>query len=266
MNSSKTTSKVEPARHWINGEWISSSAVAKSVSPSTGEMLGQYSAGGRVEAAAAITAARKAFNAGVWSHNPQLRSRALLELADKLDERADAIALTISREEGKTLGQATLEATWSPSTLRYNAGTALSQTGTSAEIAPGVFATAMREPIGVAGIIVPWNSPLALLVRALGPALAAGCTTVIKLPGQTALANSLIMDAVAATKSLPKGVVNIFTEAGNEGAPLLVESPDVDVINYTGSTKVGRQVAKKRRADAEEDLPGIGRENTADRL
>jgi acyl-CoA reductase-like NAD-dependent aldehyde dehydrogenase len=245
MNSSKTAKKVEPAHHWIDGEWVGSSTVAKSVSPSTGEVLGQYSAGGRVEAAAAITAARKAFNAGVWSHDPQLRSRALLELADQLDERADAIALTISREEGKTLGQATLEATWSPSTLRYNAGTALSQTGMSAEIAPGVFATAMREPIGVAGIIVPWNSPLALLVRALGPALAAGCTTVIKLPGQTALANSLIMDAVAATKSLPKGVVNIFTEAGNEGAPLLVESPDVDVINYTGSTKVGRQVAEK---------------------
>jgi betaine-aldehyde dehydrogenase len=245
MNSNKTDPKVEPTRHWINGEWVSSSTVAKSVSPSTGEVLGQYSAGGRVEAAAAITAARNAFDASVWSHDPQLRSRALLELADRLDERADAIALTISREMGKTLGDATLEATWSPSTLRYNAGTALSQTGTSAEIAPGVFATAMREPIGVAGIIVPWNSPLALLVRALGPALAAGCTTVIKLPGQTALTNSLIMQAVAATKRLPKGVVNIFTEAGNEGAPLLVESPDVDVINYTGSTKVGREVAEK---------------------
>ena len=243
MNSNKTAPKVEPARHWINDEWISSSNLAESVSPSTGELLGQYSAGGRVEAAAAIAAARKAFDTGGWSHDPQLRSRALLELADRLDERADAIGLTISREMGKPLGDATLEATWSPSTLRYNAGTALSQTGTSAEVAPGVFATAMREPIGVAGIITPWNSPLALLVRALGPALAAGCTTVIKLPGQTALSNSLIMQAAAATKSLPKGVVNIFTEAGNEGAPLLVESPDVDVINYTGSTKVGRQVA-----------------------
>src|SRR5258708_15063260 len=112
-------------------------------------------------------------------------------------------------------------------------------------MAPGLFATALREPIGVAGIIVPWNSPLALLVRALGPALAAGCTTAIKLPGQTALVNSLIAEAVAATGSLPKGVVNIFTEAGNDGAPLLVESADVDVINYTGSTKVGRQVAEK---------------------
>ena len=151
----------------------------------------------------------------------------------------------LSREMGKALRDSTWEARESPSTLRYNAGTALSQTGTAAEIAPGVFASAMREPMGVAGIIVPWNSPLALLVRALAPALAAGCTTVVKLPGQTALTNSLIMEAAAATRSLPTGVVNIFTEAGNEGAPLLVDSPDVDVINYTGSTKVGRQVAAK---------------------
>jgi|SRR5580704_6189824 betaine-aldehyde dehydrogenase len=158
MNSSKTAPKVEPARHWINGEWISSSTVAESISPSTGEVLGQYSAGGRVEAAAAITAARKAFDNGTWAYDPQLRSLALLELADRPDERAEAIALTISREMGKRLRHATWEATVSPSTLRYNAGTALSQTGTSSQIAPGIFATAMREPIGVAGIIVPWNS------------------------------------------------------------------------------------------------------------
>src|ERR1700745_3227012 len=131
MNSSKTALKVEPARHWINGEWIGSATVANSISPSTGKVLGQYSAGGGNE-----TAARKAFETGVWSHDPQLRSWALLELADRLDERADAIALTISREEGKTLGEATFEATVSPSTLRYNAGTARSQTGVSAEIAP----------------------------------------------------------------------------------------------------------------------------------
>ena len=245
MNTPQETALPQTGKNWINCEWVHSAAVAKAVNPSTGEVLGQYAAGGRIEAAAAISAARRAFDAGAWSHDPQLRSRVLLELADRLAERAEAIALMLSREMGKTLGDATLEAAWSPSTLRYNAGTALSQTGTSSEIAPGVFATAMREPIGVAGIIVPWNSPLALLLRALGPALAAGCTAVVKLPGQTALTNSLIAEAVAATKSLPKGVVNIFTESGNEGAPLLVESPNVDVINYTGSTKVGRQVAEK---------------------
>src|ERR1700758_3055276 len=245
MNVDKVALGIEPARHWINGEWIGSSTVANSISNSTGDVLGQYSAGGRPEAVSAIAAARNAFDNGTWAHDPQLRARARSELADRLDERAEVIALTISREMGKTLRDSQLEATWSSSTLRYNAGTALSQTGTSAEIAPGVFATATREPIGVAGIIVPWNSPLALLVRALGPALAAGCTAGVKLPGQTALTNSLIMQAAAATRSLPIGVLNIFTEAGNEGAPLLVESPDVDVINYTGSTKVGRQVAEK---------------------
>lgn len=245
MDKREITPGTEPARHWINGEWVGSSTLAKSISPSTGEVLGQYSTGGRVEAEAAIAAARKCFDTGAWPHNPQLRSQALSELADRLEERAEAIALMLSREMGKTLRDATWEAKSSPSTLRYNSGTALSQTGTSSEIAPGLFASTMREPIGVAGIIVPWNSPVALLIRALAPALAAGCTTVVKLPGQTALTNSLIMEAVAATKSLGNGVVNIFTEAGNEGAPLMVESPDVDVINYTGSTKVGRQVAAK---------------------
>ena len=244
MDRGDSTPGIEFARHWIDGEWVGSDTVAKSISPSTGEVLGQYSAGGRVEAAAAIAAARKSFDTGTWPHDPQLRSQALRELADRLEERAEAIARMLSREMGKTLRDATWEAMSGPSTLRYNAGTALSQTGTSSEIAPGLFASTVREPIGVAGIIVPWNCPLALLIRALAPALAAGCTVVVKLPGQTALTNSLIMQAVAATKSFSKGVVNIFTESGNGGAPLLVGSPDVDVINYTGSTKVGRQVAE----------------------
>jgi betaine-aldehyde dehydrogenase len=237
-----------PARHWIDGAWMASSEIADSINPSTGQLLGRYSAGGRDEAAAAIAAARRAFDTSVWAHDPALRSRALFELADQLEERAETFALMLSRGMGKTLRDATWEAAASPSTLRYNAGTAVSQTGTASEIAPGVFATAMREPIGVVGIIIPWNSPLALLVRALAPALAAGCTTVIKLPGQTAMANAVIMEAVAATKSLPPGVVNIFTEVGNTGAPLMVESPDVDAINYTGSTKVGRQVAAQGAA------------------
>ena len=246
MDRTTPASGIGPARHWINGEWVGSATVERSINPSTGEVLGQYAAGGRAEAAAAIGAARRAFDSGAWPHDPQLRCRALLELADRLEERAEAIALMLSREMGRRYA-IDLEAAVSPSTLRYNAGTALSQTGTSAEIAPGVFATAMREPIGVAGIIVPWNSPLALLVRALAPALAAGCTTVVKLPGQTALTNSLIMEAVAATKSLPTRCGEYLHRNWKHGAPLLVDSPDVDVINYTGSTKVGRQVAEKGR-------------------
>ena len=111
MNSSKTVPEAEPARHWINAEWVGSSTVARSISPSTGEVLGQYSAGGRIEAAAAIAAARNAFDNGTWAYDPQLRSLALLELANRLTERAEAIALTLSREMGKTLRDARWEAT-----------------------------------------------------------------------------------------------------------------------------------------------------------
>src|SRR5258708_14622069 len=96
MNSSKTAPRVEPARHWINGEWIGSSTVANSLNPSTGEVLGQYSAGGRTEAAAAIAAARQAFDNGACAYDPQLRSRALLERPDPLNERAASIALTVA--------------------------------------------------------------------------------------------------------------------------------------------------------------------------
>lgn len=126
MDRDKAALGIEPARHWIDGEWVRSATLARSVNPSTGEVLGQYSAGGRIEAAAAIAAARRSFDLSAWSHDPQLRSRALRELADRLGERAEAIALMLSREMGKTLRDATFEATLSPSTLRYNAGTALS--------------------------------------------------------------------------------------------------------------------------------------------
>jgi acyl-CoA reductase-like NAD-dependent aldehyde dehydrogenase len=129
--------------------------------------------------------------------------------------------------------------------LRHNAGLALAQRGGASEILPGVFGVSTHEPIGVAGLIIPWNAPLALCVRALGPALAAGCTVVIKMPAQTALTNALIAEALASARSLPPGVVNLITESGNDCAMLLVESPLVDAINFTGSTRTGKQIAAK---------------------
>ena len=92
-------------------------------------------------------------------------------------------------------------------------------------------------------MIVPWNSPVVLFIRSLAPALAAGNTVAVKMPGQTALVANLVSQIIAEAESLPRGVVNIFTESGNTGAPYLVASPDVQVISYTGSTMVGRIVA-----------------------
>jgi betaine-aldehyde dehydrogenase len=106
----------------------------------------------------------------------------------------------------------------------------------------------LAEPIGIAGIIVPWNSPVILMVRSLAPALAAGCTTVIKMPSQTAQLNALISEVLSSIKEIPAGVLNLFTESGSEGAAFLVGSPDVPVISYTGSSRTG-QLLMRNGAD-----------------
>jgi betaine-aldehyde dehydrogenase len=230
---------------WIDGAWVQSGAVGVSINPSTGKTLGQFYDGGRAEADKAIAAARRAFDDTEWAHDRQLRARALMELADQLEAKTEVLISMNARETGKTIRGASLEAHTAPGTLRHNAGLALAQRGGASEILPGVFGVSTHEPIGVAGLIIPWNAPLALCVRALGPALAAGCTVVIKMPAQTALTNALIAEALASTRSLPPGVVNLITESGNDCAMLLVESPLVDAINFTGSTRTGKQIAAK---------------------
>nr|WP_047165809.1 aldehyde dehydrogenase family protein [Sphingomonas sp. Y57] len=234
-----------PAQNWIDGEWSGGGTVRDSLSPSTGKVLGSYVDVSEEDAQRAIDAARAAFDATNWSKDRSLRSRALLELADRLEERSSVIAQMLSREGGKLLHpQTQWEVRLSVEWLRYAAASALLQTGGRAlETNPGVYFHSDPEPIGVAGIISPWNSPVILSVRAIGPALAAGCTVVLKLPHQTALTNALFADAVAATKLLPPGVLNTITESGSVAAALLVDSPDVNVVSYTGSTKVGRLIA-----------------------
>ncbi|CAM5604568.1 Aldehyde dehydrogenase OS=Streptomyces fumanus OX=67302 GN=GCM10018772_14860 PE=3 SV=1 [Streptomyces fumanus] len=132
--------------------------------------------------------------------------------------------------------------------------------GRAAETAPGQYTHSVPEPLGVAGIISPWNSPIMLTVRALGPALAAGCTAVVKLPAQTALTNELFAQVLASVPEIPAGVVSVFTESGNTGAPFLVSSDKVDVINYTGSTPVGRRIAAAASTTLEAARSGTGRQ------
>ena len=233
----------EIAKHWIDGEWIESGAVSESVNPATGAVLGRWADGGEAEARAAIAAARRAFGTSPWSRDRGLRHRVLNEMADRFDAHAEELGTLVTKENGKKIAEGLFEATSPAPTLRHAAAQALTETGISAEVAPGQWFSTYAEPAGVVGIIVPWNSPVALLIRSLAPALSAGNTVAVKMPGQTALVASLISQILAEVTSLPRGVVNIFTESGNTGAPYLVASPDVQVISYTGSTTVGRIVA-----------------------
>ena len=231
------------ALNWIDGEWRTSATISTSRNPANGEVVGQFADGGEAEADAAIKAARRAFRTTSWSRDRALRHQVLNELADRFVDRVDELAGLLTRENGKPLFESRLEVELAVApTLRHAAGQALTNSGISAEVRPGTFFSTLPEPAGVVAVIVPWNSPVALFIRSLAPALAAGNTVVAKLPAQTALTNALVSEIIASAEALPRGVINIFTESGNTGAPRLVASPDVDIVSYTGSVEVGRKV------------------------
>lgn len=231
------------AQHWIDGEWVGSDTVSDSLNPATGKVLGQWYDGGKAEAAAAVAAARRTFDSSTWGRDRGLRNQVLIEMASRFTAHAEELGTLVTKENGKKLTEGLLESGSASPTLLHNAAMALTDTGIAAEVAPGQWFTTYAEPAGVVGIIVPWNSPVALLIRSLAPALAAGNTVAIKMPGQTALVANLVSRILSEVESLPRGVINIFTESGNTGAPFLVTSPDVEVISYTGSSPVGRIIA-----------------------
>lgn len=229
--------------HWIDGAAIHT-ATADSIDPATGAVVGSFANGGAAEARAAIAAARHAFDVSDWPMAPRLRQRVMLDWAGALATRVDALAELLTRENGKVIAQARGEVLGAISEIEYYAGLARYIPGHVLEPEPGVLSTILREPVGVAAIIVPWNAPAVLLARAIGPALAAGCTTVVKPAAQTVLFNAAFLDPLLRHPHLPMGVVNVFAETGHDGARLLASSPDVDMICFTGSTTVGKEIMR----------------------
>ncbi|WP_136333594.1 aldehyde dehydrogenase family protein [Pseudomonas aeruginosa] len=191
------------ARHWIDGAWLDSAQRGQSFDPASGQPIGTYADGGRAEADAAIAAAVRAFEDGPWKDDHALRAKALEEIAAAFERHADALIDLLALENGKIKPEAAFEVGMVPGKLRYYAGLARSERGASGTPRPDVVSLVLREPMGVAGIIVPWNSPVVLMIRSLAPALAAGTTTVVKMPGQTAQTNAMVARIIAEAPSLP---------------------------------------------------------------
>jgi betaine-aldehyde dehydrogenase len=243
------------ALHWIDGGWIDSDEHAVSVDPATGEAIGSYAMGTVKEAQLAIDAARRAFLNSSWPTDRALRSRVLTRMAERFEARASELVDALASENGKTKPQGQLEVDFAPETLRFNAALALTDSGRASQVSAGEFSVVVRQPAGVAGIIAPWNSPVALGIRSLGPALAAGTTAVVSLPRQTAQTNSIMAEIIGGTEELPAGVVNVVT-GGHVTGDVLVRSPDVPVISFTGSTATGKEISKA----ASEHLKRVGLE------
>ena len=229
------------ARHLIDGEWLGAPR-ATSINPADSSAIGRYADGGPEDAQAAIAAARRAFERPDWAQAPRLRQQLMLQWADRLEQRTEELAQLLTLENGKVLAQSRGEIAGAISEIRYYAGLTRYIPGHVFEVAPGEFSTLFKEPAGVCGLIIPWNAPVVLLIRALTPALAAGCTVVIKPAPQSALITAAVVAELAALKSLPRGVVNLVSEQGHEVAQALVTSSQVDVISFTGSNATGQRI------------------------
>jgi len=230
------------ARHLIAGEWLDTAERGESLDPSYGRLVGTYAPGSAELLDQAVAAARDAFERGGWAASPRRRAQALLDIADAIADRQDDLLAIAVAETGKLKREIGHELAATVSEARYYAGLARAIFGRVQEIDEGALSIYLREPAGVAGIIVPWNAPITLLMRSLAPALAAGCTTVIKPAPQTALTNALIMEILDGVPSLPKGVVNAVNEQGMTVGKAMSEHPDIDVISFTGSCNTGKKI------------------------
>jgi len=236
------------AQHWIDGRPTGSARTSNTTDPATGEVIGTYSDADAEVGQAAIDAADRTFRSSPWRHDAMVRATALSHLADAWTTRMDDVVDTLCRENGKLRGEAAFEAHFIVRALRFASGLALQTFGRVSDTAPGRQAMSIRQPVGVAGLIVPWNSPAYLSIRALAPALAAGCTAVVKMPGQAAQSAAVMAEILASVPEPPAGAVNIVVESGSEVARLLVDSPQVPVISFTGSTATGKLIAQAAAA------------------
>lgn len=231
------------ALNYIDGQWqgAAGGATGESRNPADGSVIGSYAASGTQDARQAIAAARQAFETSLWAHDARLRQMVLWQWADRLEKRQELAAL-LTQENGKVLAQSRGEMAAAISEIRYYAGLTRHMPGHFMEVEPGAYSATLREAAGVAGLIIPWNAPIVLLIRSLAPALAAGCTTVIKPAHQTAQITAEVLRELAAIESLPRGVLNLVLERGSEVAQELVASNEVDVLSFTGSNQTGQRI------------------------
>ncbi|WP_327328594.1 aldehyde dehydrogenase [Streptomyces sp. NBC_01210] len=232
-----------PAQHHIDGvDEPGGGSTFPAVSPRDGRILTEVADARAAEVDLAVAAARRAFDSGPWPRlAPADRGRALLRIAGLLEERREQLALTVCLEMGKPIKDAyDIELRAAINTFRWYGQLADKLTDESPHTAPDALALITREPAGVVGAVVPWNFPLTLASWKVAPALAAGCTVVLK-PSECSPLSALMLGRIATEAGLPPGVLNVVTGDGPTAGRAIGRHPDVDVLAFTGSTAVGRQ-------------------------
>lgn len=233
---------------WIDGAWQDTQGgkMMTIENPATGEIIAEVVDASRADVDRAVQAAKRAFYDGGWSRKvPGERSKAIWKLADLLEAHAEELGKVESENTGKPYQFVTLggDIPFAVDNLRFFAGAARDTHGSHAgEFMAGYTSIYRREPVGVVGQIAPWNYPLMMAAWKLGPALAAGCTIVLKPAPGTPL-TTLMLAEIIQEAGIPDGVVNIVS-GGNDTGQAIVEHPDVRMVSLTGSTATGKKIMK----------------------
>ncbi|MEZ5664140.1 MAG: aldehyde dehydrogenase family protein [Burkholderiaceae bacterium] len=226
----------------IAGEWLAGSALRRNINPSdTGDLVGEYSHADAAQAELAIQAARQAFPA--WARGSvQARADALEKIAAELLARRDELGNLLAREEGKTLPEAVGEVVRAGQIFRFFAGEVVRASGEHLpSVRPGIEVDITREPIGVVGIITPWNFPMAIPAWKIAPALAYGNCVVFK-PADLVPGCAWALAEIISRSGIPPGVFNLVMGPGSQVGQTLLNHADVQAISFTGSVETGRRV------------------------
>ena len=237
----------KPKQLLIDGKWVeaASGRTFVTLNPATGEVLAEVAEGGAEDIARAVAAARRAFN-GPWSRaKPAERQALLLRLAELVEANIEELATLDTLDMGAPISRTRNSRQRAVGMLRYYAGQAVSILGETIDNSlPGeIFSYTLKEPVGVVGAIIPWNGPLGATIWKLGPALATGCTVVLK-PAEEAPLTPLRLAELCQEAGVPPGVVNVVTGDGETAGAALAGHPDVDKVAFTGSHLTGQKIVQ----------------------
>ncbi len=241
-----TKAKITPGKLLIDGQWVDGSKTFDTVNPATGEVLTQIVEASGADVDQTVAAARRAFDSkgGAWRKmSASERGRLIWKLADLIEQHIDELAELETLDNGKPIFESrNVDMPMVIDVLRYYAGWATKIHGETVNTFDTAFTYTLREPVGVVGLIIPWNFPLLLASWKLGPALACGNTIVMKPAEQTPL-TTLRLGELAVEAGFPPGVINIVT-GGPETGKAIVRHPGIDKIAFTGSTAVGKEIMR----------------------
>ncbi|OSI73217.1 aldehyde dehydrogenase family protein [Bradyrhizobium canariense] len=231
-------------KNFIGGEWVDGSAVTKNINPSnTNDVVGEYAKADKAQTEKAIAAAKAAFPA--WAQStPQARYDALNKISLEIIARKEELGRLLAREEGKTLPEGIGEVARAGQIFAFFAGEALRMIGEKgASVRPGIDVELTREPMGVVGMITPWNFPIAIPAWKIAPALCYGNTVVFK-PAELVPGSAHALSEIITRSGIPAGVFNLVVGSGSVVGQTLIEHPDVAAITFTGSVQTGRKIAQ----------------------